>query len=116
MSEHNPLNLIIKKLISIIKYLKIIFIDCIGDFLMASENMQKVVFFFVVAVIILIWNPNDIQLNISNITKFIVGMFFLAVGYNGTTSYRRTDKVSASVFVIIIGLLLILWALGFLNV
>lgn len=83
---------------------------------MASENMQKVVFFFIVTVIILIWNPNNIQLNISNISKFVVGMFILAVGYNGTISYRRTNKVGASVFAIIIGLLLILWGLGFLNV
>jgi len=109
------LNPILDKIIFITNFLKIAFIDCIGEFLMKGENMQKIVFLFIVTVIILILNPENIPLKISNIVKVIVGMFILGAGYNGTMKYRKEYKVGASVFAVIVGFLLVLWGLGVLN-
>jgi len=121
MSERNTtfrnkiLNLTAKKIFSIIRYLKVMFIDFIGDFFMASENMQKIVFFFIVISIVLIWNPNNSQLNIKNIGSVILGTFLLGMGYTGTVKYRRSDKIAVCVGAIIFGFFLVFRGLGFLN-
>lgn len=79
----------------------------------ASESIIAIV---VVVILVLILNPSEMRSNYWRIGSFVVGIGILLIGTTGASKYRRSDKVGGSIIGIMIGTILVLYGLGFINV
>lgn len=82
---------------------------------MASAS-GSIIAIVIVIILILILNPSEIRSDYLRIGSFVIGISILLMGTTGASKYRRSDKVGGSVIGIMIGTILILYGLGFINV
>ncbi len=74
------------------------------------------IFVGIVIIVVLVLNPNSIRTDYMRLLSFLGGIAVFLLGSGGASKYRRRDKFGGSMVGVIIGLVLILYGLGFLNV
>jgi len=97
------------------KYLREYFKEITGV-LMRPESGKGIVFIIIITILVLIWNPNDITLDYSHILYTLTGFLILSVGFIGITRFKNSNTVVLYIILLLLGFLLILSGLGFLNV
>ena len=86
----------------------------IGEYMASTSG--SIIAIVIVVIIILFLNPGQIRSDYWRMGIFIIGLGVLLMGSSGASKYRRSDKVGGSIMSIIIGTVLILYGLGFINV
>lgn len=86
----------------------------IGDFMKSSAGSMGII--GMVIILVLVLNPNNIRSDYLRLLSFLGGFVVFLLGSSGALKYRRRDKFGGSMIGVIMGLILILYGLGYLNV